>query len=150
MNTARVALIGANGHGLSHRRAISTMSTVALVGIADVAPVQDPPPGVPVYASHLDLLAEVEPDIAVVCTPPHTHLPIAIDALRAGTDVLLEKPPVLDAAEHQCLLDVLAVDVHGIPPVVAAHIPVGIVKDGEQPSLQVRTPPKLRRGPFGV
>ena len=108
MTTARVALIGANGHGLSHRRALSTMSTVALVGIADVAPVLDPPEGVPVFASHRQLLAEVTPDIVIVCTPPHTHLAIAVDALRAGADVLLEKPPVLDAAEHHRLSEVLA------------------------------------------
>lgn len=105
---ARVALIGANGHGLSHRRALATLASAELVAIADVAPVQDPPPGVPVYADHRDLLATVKPDIVIVCTPPHTHLAIAVDALRAGADVLLEKPPVLDAAEHRCLLDVLA------------------------------------------
>ena len=106
--SARVALVGANGHGLSHRRALSSMSFVELVAIADVAPVQDPPRGVPIYASHRELLAEAAPDVVIVCTPPHTHLPIAVDALRAGVDVLLEKPPVLDAAEHDCLLDVLA------------------------------------------
>ena len=106
--TTRVALIGANGHGLSHRRALAAMSTVQLVAIADVAPVQDPPDGVPAYPSHTRLLAEVAPDIVIVCTPPHTHLAIATDALRAGADVLLEKPPVLDAAEHRCLERVLA------------------------------------------
>ena len=106
--SARVALVGANGHGLSHRRALSSTSFVELVAIADVAPVQDPPRGVPIYASHRELLAEAAPDVVIVCTPPHTHLPIAVDALRAGVDVLLEKPPVLDAAEHDCLLDVLA------------------------------------------
>ncbi len=105
--SARVALVGANGHGLSHRRALSSMSFVELVAIADVAPVQDPPRGVPIYASHRELLAEAAPDVVIVCTPPHTHLPIAVDALRAGVDVLLEKPPVLDAAEHDCLLGVL-------------------------------------------
>jgi predicted dehydrogenase len=84
------------------------MPSVQLVAIGDVAPVQDPPPGVPVYASHRDLLAEIAPDIVIVCTPPHTHLAIATDALRAGADVLLEKPPVLDAAEHGCLSEVLA------------------------------------------
>ena len=106
--TTRVALVGANGHGLSHRRALSSMTSVRLVAIGDVAPVQDPPPGVPVYASHRDLLAEIAPDIVIVCTPPHTHLAIATDALRAGADVLLEKPPVLDAAEHRCLSGVMA------------------------------------------
>jgi predicted dehydrogenase len=44
----------------------------------------------------------------VVCTPPHTHLPIALDCLAAGADVLLEKPPVLCIAEHRELAAALA------------------------------------------
>jgi predicted dehydrogenase len=105
---ARVALIGANGHGLWHRRTIASMSEVTLAAIGDVSPVVDPPPGVPVYTDHRDLLTAVAPDIVIVCTPPHTHLGIAVDALRAGADVLLEKPPVLNGAEHRRLLAVLA------------------------------------------
>src|SRR5262249_41568941 len=40
--------------------------------------------------------------------PPHTHLGIATDVLRAGADLLLEKPPVLDLAEHEALAAVVA------------------------------------------
>jgi predicted dehydrogenase len=105
--TARIALIGANGHGLSHRRALSEMSTVELVAIGDVAPVQDAPAGVPVLVDHRSLLAATAPDIVIVCTPPHTHLPIATDALRSGADVLLEKPPVLCGTEHLLLQEVV-------------------------------------------
>jgi predicted dehydrogenase len=105
--TARVALIGANGHGRSHRRAIADLSTVELVAIGDVAPVEDAP-DVPIFEDHRELLAATAPDIVIVCTPPHTHAPIAEDALRAGADVLLEKPPVLCGAEHRRLLEVLA------------------------------------------
>jgi predicted dehydrogenase len=39
----------------------------------------------------------------VICTPPHTHLPIALAALAAGCDLLLEKPPVVTLAEHERL-----------------------------------------------
>jgi predicted dehydrogenase len=107
VTVARVALIGANGHGLSHRRAIPSINAVALAAIGDVSPVVDPPPGVPTYTNHRELLAAVAPDLVIVCTPPHTHLAIAVDAVRAGADVLLEKPPVLNGAEHRRLLAVL-------------------------------------------
>jgi len=109
--TATVALIGANGHGASHRRVIAQLQErglVRLVGLCDIAPVEDPPPDVPVCRDHGELLAQCSPDLVVVCTPPHTHLPIASDALRQGSDVLLEKPPLLDAAEHHAMLRVLA------------------------------------------
>jgi predicted dehydrogenase len=104
--TTRVALVGAGGHGRWHRRAIDGLAAagvVELVALADVAPVPDAPPGVPVFTGHEELLRSVRPDVVVVCTPPHTHLPIASAALRAGADVLLEKPPVLDRAEHRRL-----------------------------------------------
>jgi predicted dehydrogenase len=39
----------------------------------------------------------------VICTPPHTHLPIALDVLDAGCDLLLEKPPVASLAAHRTL-----------------------------------------------
>jgi predicted dehydrogenase len=108
--TPTVALIGANGHGRTHRRTIAELESagiVRLVGMCDVAAVDDPP-GVPVYHDHAALLADLNPDLVVVCTPPHTHLPIATHALRHGCDVLLEKPPLLDLAEHRQLLQTVA------------------------------------------
>jgi predicted dehydrogenase len=49
------------------------------------------------------MLQAVSADVVVVCTPPHTHLQIATEALEYGADVLLEKPPVLSLAEHDTL-----------------------------------------------
>jgi predicted dehydrogenase len=112
----KLALIGANGHGIWHRRAIAPLhesGRVRLVGLCDVRPIEAAP-GAPVpdgtrlFADHRELLAATRPDIAVICTPPHTHLAIATDALRAGCDLLLEKPPVRSLAEHHRLAQVLA------------------------------------------
>ncbi|WP_246158352.1 Gfo/Idh/MocA family protein [Catellatospora sichuanensis] len=107
MTATSVALIGANGHGMHHRRHLAEFAErglVRLVALADTRPVMDPPEGVPVYTDHAALLAETKPEVVIVCTPPHTHLALTRDALHAGADVLLEKPPVLDRAEHDALL----------------------------------------------
>jgi predicted dehydrogenase len=110
-----VALIGANGHGRWHRRTIAPLhesGRLRLVGLCDVRPIE-PAPGAPIpegvrlFTDHRELLRAARPDVAVICTPPHTHLDIATDALRAGCDVLLEKPPVLSLAEHHRLAAVL-------------------------------------------
>ena len=105
--TATVALIGANGHGQWHRRRIAEVEAagrVRLVGLADVRPLDPPvPDGVAVFTDHRELLAETSPDVAVICTPPHTHLQIALDAIAAGADLLLEKPPVASLAAHHTL-----------------------------------------------
>ena len=110
MTGATVALIGANGHGRHHRRQLAALPGVRLVALADTGPVDPDPPipsGTPVFTDHARMLASAEPDIVIVCTPPHTHLPIAADALRAGADVLLEKPPVRTLAEHRALAEVV-------------------------------------------
>ncbi|MFE0588864.1 Gfo/Idh/MocA family protein [Micromonospora echinospora] len=112
----RVAVIGANGHGRWHRRVIAPLHAAGrlrLVALVDVRPVEpDPdapvPDGTGVFTDHREMLRATRPDAVVICTPPHTHLPIARDVLTAGADVLLEKPPVLSLAEHDALSAVLA------------------------------------------
>lgn len=100
----RVALVGANGHGLHHRRQIATMTEVmSLVGLCDVLPVTDVPDGAQVFTDVAEMLKATEPEVVIVCTPPRTHLPFTLSALDCGADVLLEKPPVLDLAEHDVL-----------------------------------------------
>jgi predicted dehydrogenase len=105
--TTSVALIGANGHGRMHRRHLTSLQetdTVRLVALADVRPIEPDPAGVAVFTDYRELLAATRPEVVVICTPPHTHLPIARDAFAAGCDVLLEKPPVRTLAEHHSLL----------------------------------------------
>jgi len=58
----------------------------------DVAQQRAAEMGCAFYTDHTTMLAETEPDVAVVCTPHPFHAPIAIDCLRAGCHVLVEKP----------------------------------------------------------
>ncbi|MFC7278312.1 Gfo/Idh/MocA family protein [Paractinoplanes rhizophilus] len=112
--TATVALIGANGHGRWHRRRIAEIERagrVRLTGLADPRPIEPDPlvrDRVLIFDDHRKLLAEISPDVVVICTPPHTHLPIALDAIAAGCDLLLEKPPVPSPAAHHTLAAALA------------------------------------------
>jgi predicted dehydrogenase len=104
VNPAAVALIGASGHGLWHRRLIERTPGLALCALSDVRPPQPDPDapldGVAVFTDHAEMLAATAPDAVIICTPPHTHLPIARDVLRAGHHLLLEKPPVASLVEH--------------------------------------------------
>jgi predicted dehydrogenase len=49
------------------------------------------------------MLAEVEPDLVIVCTPPAAHHPAIRQCLEAGAWVWCEKPPVLSLAEYDDL-----------------------------------------------
>jgi predicted dehydrogenase len=44
-------------------------------------------------------------DAVVIATPPHTHLPVAVEFLSRGIDVICEKPLVKDLAEADQLVE---------------------------------------------
>jgi predicted dehydrogenase len=52
------------------------------------------------YDSVPAMLAEQKPDLVHICTPPVTHVDIAVQCLDAGAWVWVEKPPCLSLAEY--------------------------------------------------
>ena len=50
------------------------------------------------YEDYRAMLAETKPDVAIIVTPHPLHPSIAIDCLRAGCHVLVEKPMAIDVA----------------------------------------------------
>ena len=57
------------------------------------------------YRDHGDALFAAEAyDIVSVCTPAHTHAPIVEAALKAGANVLCEKPLTIDSASAYALV----------------------------------------------
>jgi predicted dehydrogenase len=104
----RIILAGVHGFGEHHRANIARLgSRVQLVGFVDplVAAESSSVDGVPVFAEIEAALDEVGADIVIIATPIAAHEPIASAALRAGADVLLEKPPVSTMADFDALLD---------------------------------------------
>ena len=54
---------------------------------------------------HLDdLLADPDIDLVDICNPTHLHLPTALEALKAGKHVLVEKAIALDAKDADAML----------------------------------------------
>src|SRR5690606_31012801 len=52
-----------------------------------------------VFATSDELFAAGGVDLVHVCTPPKTHAPLAIQSMRAGIPVLVEKPTALSLSE---------------------------------------------------
>jgi predicted dehydrogenase len=57
------------------------------------------------YRNYADLLADRSIDAVIIATPDHWHAAQAIDAVRAGKDVYLEKPASLTIAEGRRMSD---------------------------------------------
>ncbi|PJE98398.1 oxidoreductase [Streptomyces carminius] len=110
-----VVLAGARGHG---RRHLDNIRRLAGEGLVRLAGICEP---VPLTGRELDGLGPVEQStdlagllertgarVAVVCTPIHTHVDLALTAAERGVHLLLEKPPAPSYAEFERLTEGLA------------------------------------------
>jgi predicted dehydrogenase len=62
--------------------------------------------GVPrAYDNLTELLAKEKPDIIDVVTPPKTHFPVAMEAMAAGANVMVEKPMAMNLDECRKLVE---------------------------------------------
>ncbi|HJG91672.1 MAG TPA: Gfo/Idh/MocA family oxidoreductase [Brachybacterium massiliense] len=106
----RVALIGTRGYGASHLRTLARLEQVGTARLVGVVDVVDPPEELAgihhrSLAALLEACGDERPEIIAIATPIDTHVPLALEALAAGIDVYLEKPPVPALVDHGTLLE---------------------------------------------
>jgi predicted dehydrogenase len=106
----KIAVVGIHGHGSSHLRKVADLEDRGLARLSAVVDPREPDDAPASWFANLgDLLsadADALPDVVVLSTPIHTHLPLARAAMEAGIDVLLEKPTTASLAEHAELVAV--------------------------------------------
>ena len=102
VKTMRVGIIGCGGIAVQHVNAYKRAPGVEIVAACDVIPGKAEKflkangiEGAKFnYKDHLEMLADksLKLDAVSVCTYNRQHVPCAVAALRAGINVLLEKP----------------------------------------------------------
>lgn len=106
---ARVLLVGAHGHGrwhLANLRRLEQAGGIRLTAVCDTRPAPaELTSGLPFDDDLAGLLAATQPDVTIICTPIHTHAGLALTAMRAGSHVLLEKPPAATFADYQRIIE---------------------------------------------
>jgi predicted dehydrogenase len=121
----RIAIVGTGNIARVHARALAAVAgetgpSAALAGVMDVDEGQLRSFGAEfgvsgTYRELADLLSQERPDLVHLCTPPATHHPLALDCLRAGVSVLVEKPPTLSLREFDELAAEGGAAGHGPP-----------------------------------
>jgi predicted dehydrogenase len=101
----RVCVIGCGVIAPNHIKALMENEQTDLVAVCDVieerARARAEMAGCAYYTDYRQMLEEVRPDAVHLCLPHALHAPIAIDCMRAGVDVLCEKP--MDASYEAAL-----------------------------------------------
>jgi predicted dehydrogenase len=112
----RVGLIGCGWYGKSALFRLLQVAPVEVVSLCDVDRVmlgeaaqmvaaRQRSKAVPrTYGDYRKMLAERDLDLAIVSTPDHWHALPMIEAVKAGTDVYVEKPISVDVVEGQAML----------------------------------------------
>lgn len=99
----RCGIVGTGGIAHAHAHALTELGA-ELAAVAEIDPASAaaftgrfPVPAV--YGDAATMLEKERLDLAHICTPPGTHVPLAITAMRAGVPALVEKPTALSLAE---------------------------------------------------
>jgi predicted dehydrogenase len=106
----RVAIIGFGHWGPNYARLLSgTIGGARLTACAEpvsgrLATFERQYPAARAYADYRKLLRDGDVDAVIVTTPTSTHREVADQCLRAGTDVLVEKPLAATVADAEALL----------------------------------------------
>lgn len=123
MQKKRIAFVGTGGRALSFIEPVATTyrANNEIVGLCDLSPARMAYyngllagelgyHAVPAYtADRFDEMLRVErPDTVFVCTVDCTHADYIVRALRAGCDVITEKPLTTDAAMCRAILEAQA------------------------------------------
>jgi len=112
----RVALIGTGWYGKSDLFRLMQVAAVDVVGLCDVDRQQlegaqaliqarsGQTTTIPGYKDYRTLLKEQKPDIVLIGTPDHWHALQAIEAVRSGAHVYLQKPISVDVIEGEAVV----------------------------------------------
>lgn len=104
----RIAIIGTGNISAMHLKGYLTFpERCQIVALCDIYPEKAEEKKITydlkdavVYDNHKSMLEAGSYDLVSICTPPYTHASLAIDCMRAGNNVLIEKP--MAASLEEC------------------------------------------------
>jgi len=110
MDKLNVGIVGcgevANGHVRAWKR-VNKAKIVALLDInASLAKKMSKKWDIPKYFTSLnDMMKKVSVNTVDICTPPSTHMPLAVEAMQNGVNVVMEKPMTMSVRDAQAIVE---------------------------------------------
>jgi predicted dehydrogenase len=111
MKTYKVGIIGCGMISNNHFKALKNVENAEVKTICDIKPdrlekAKEQYGIEKCYSDYHELLKDPEIDTVHICLPHYLHAKVAIDAMKAGKDVLCEKPMALHPEEAEEMLRV--------------------------------------------
>ena len=127
--TIGIGVIGLGNISRGHLREYTDRQDSRVAAVCDIyAPRLDDgvtQTGAKGYRRYQDLIEDPSVDAVIICAPDHWHAPMAIDAMKAGKDVDVEKPMSLTIAEAKEMVRT-AKETERILAIDSEHIAHGI------------------------
>jgi UDP-N-acetyl-2-amino-2-deoxyglucuronate dehydrogenase len=105
----RFAVIGINGQGRAHLRALKETPEAELVAVCDIdeaaAKARAEEYGVPYYTHYEEVLEREDVDAVSLPLPHYLHCPVALAAFEAGKHVVTEKPMAISVRECDQMIE---------------------------------------------
>lgn len=110
MHKINVAVVGCGYVANGHLKAWRKLQRVNIIAVSDLneklARQTAETWKIPKYDSSLtNLLANAEVDVVDICTPPHTHADLAIEAMKAGANILIEEPMTMTVKDAKRIVE---------------------------------------------
>lgn len=106
---AKLGLIGLGNRAQRHLAAYRELGDVEVAALSDIqadrmrAARSGPAANAEMYVDYRELIADKNVEAVVIAVPNYLHAKIAIEAMEAGKDVLMEKPIGLDYEEAKAV-----------------------------------------------
>ncbi|UKA61773.1 Gfo/Idh/MocA family protein [Arthrobacter sp. FW306-04-A] len=128
----RTAIVGCGVIGRQHAQVVTAngdLELVALIdvvesaatGLADTVENQSHKPGPATFATLAAALRNSDIDLVAICTPSGLHSDLAVEALRAGKHVIIEKPIDVDLPSARRVAEAAAAATGQVTSVISQH-----------------------------
>lgn len=107
----KACLVGCGGISKCHLYAVEALGkdTVTLAAVADIIKQRAEDTAAEhscrAYTDYDEMLEKEKPDVVHICTPHYLHVPMAVNALSRGVNVVLEKPCAITVDEMKKLIE---------------------------------------------
>jgi UDP-N-acetylglucosamine 3-dehydrogenase len=109
MKPVKVGVIGCGSWGRNHARVYRELTGVELIAVSDINPQTAEEVGnrfgASYYTDPKKIIEDQNINLISICTPTITHSTIALDAIEAGKNILVEKPMTNTLSEAKQLIN---------------------------------------------